>query len=107
MDGGFPIARLLRSRDGGDHWTVVSRSFTAGQGSSYASLAVDAADPDTLYVAASPLQISHDGGATFQALYTPFDPGKTAAGPLWTDRAHPGFLYADALDGGLFVGRFE
>jgi hypothetical protein len=28
-------------------------------------------------------------------------------GPLWTDRGRPGFLYADAIDGGLFVGRFE
>ncbi|HEY3570901.1 MAG TPA: YCF48-related protein [Thermoanaerobaculia bacterium] len=107
VDRGFPIARLLRSRDGGDHWTVVSRGFTANQNSSYASLVVDAADPDTLYVAASPLQISHDGGATFRALSTPFDLGKKAAGPLWTDRLHPGLLYAaDILDGGLFVRRF-
>jgi photosystem II stability/assembly factor-like uncharacterized protein len=107
VDSGFQTLRLLRSRDGGDHWTVVSRSFTASQNSSYASLVVDAADPDTLYVAANPLQISRDGGATFQALSTPFELGKKAAGPLWTDRAHPRLLYADALDGGLFVGRFE
>ncbi len=96
--------RLLRSRDGGDHWTVVSRS---SRSFAAASLAVDAADPDTLYVAANPLQISHDGGATFQAISTPFELGKTAAGMLWTDRAHPGLVYVNAADGGLFVGRFE
>jgi photosystem II stability/assembly factor-like uncharacterized protein len=107
VDGGFQPHRLLRSLDGGDHWTVVSRSFTADQHGLYAAMAVDAADPDTLYLAAKPLQVSHDGGATFRAVNAPFELGKTAAGPLWTDRARPGLLYADAIDGGLFVGRFQ
>ena len=87
-----PRVLLFYVGDGGDHWTTVSRNLTAGQTGLYASMAVDASDPDTLYVAANPLQISRDGGATFRSRTTPFELGKTAAGPLWTDRARPGLL---------------
>jgi photosystem II stability/assembly factor-like uncharacterized protein len=107
VDNGFQPRRLLRSRDGGDRWTVVSRNFTADQNGSFSAMVVDATDADTLYVAANPLKISRDGGATFRAVNAPFQLGKKAAGPLWTDRNRPGLLFAGAVDGGLFVGRFE
>jgi photosystem II stability/assembly factor-like uncharacterized protein len=97
---------LLRSADGGGSWKVVNRSPSFGL-NFYGDMAVAGADPNTLYVAANPLLISHDGGATFKAVDTPFDVGKLAANQLWTDRNHPGLVYATAVLGGLYVGRFE
>jgi hypothetical protein len=70
-------------------------------------MVVGAADPNTLYIAANPLLISHDGGATFKEVDTPFEIGKRGANRLWTDRNHPGLVYATAALGGLYVGRFE
>jgi len=73
----------------------------------FGSMAVDAADPDTLYIAANPLVVSHDGGASFEAITTPLEAGKLGVVRLWTDLARPGRVYAAAGSGGLFCGRFE
>jgi photosystem II stability/assembly factor-like uncharacterized protein len=97
---------LLRSADGGGSWKAVNRNIPWGE-NPYGSMAVEAADPNTLYIAANPLLISHDGGATFKEVDTPFEIGKRGANRLWTDRNHPGLVYATASLGGLYVGRFE
>jgi photosystem II stability/assembly factor-like uncharacterized protein len=102
MDSGV----LLRSVDGGGSWKVVNRSPPSGS-NFYDEMVVGAADPNTLYIAANPLLISHDGGATFKEVDTPFEIGKRGVNRLWTDRNHPGLVYATAALGGLYVGRFE
>jgi len=99
--------RLLRSVDGGGSWKVVNRSLPANVSYFSGSMVVDAADPDTLYIAANPLVVSHDGGASFAAITTPLEAGKLGVVRLWTDRARPGSVFAAAASGGLFVGRFE
>jgi photosystem II stability/assembly factor-like uncharacterized protein len=99
---------LLRSGDGGESWNVVNPSLPSSVVDQfYGIMVVDATDPDTLYIAANPLLISHDGGATFQSIDSPFEAGKRGADRLWTDRGHPGKIYASAVDGGLYVGQFE
>jgi photosystem II stability/assembly factor-like uncharacterized protein len=93
---------LLRSVDGGGSWEVVNRDLPSLRG----ALVVHAADPNTLYLVADSLQISRDGGATFESVDAPMEPWELTAW-LWTDSAHPGVLYGTASRGGLFVGRFE
>jgi photosystem II stability/assembly factor-like uncharacterized protein len=110
VDDSAPGPRLLRSTDGGDHWQAVNRSLPINLSGFFGSLAVDAADPDKLYVAASPLLISRDGGATFQSITTPFEAGKlgkSGTTRVWTDRTRPGLVYAASSSGGLFEGHFE
>ena len=99
--------RLLRSVDGGGSWQVVNRNLPANVSYFSGSMAVDAADPDTLYIAANPLVVSHDGGASFEAITTPLEAGKLGVVRLWTYLASPGRVYAAAASGGLFVGHFE
>jgi photosystem II stability/assembly factor-like uncharacterized protein len=100
--------RLLRSVDGGDSWKVVNRNLPSNVSYFFgSSMAVDAADSYTLYIAANPLLISRDGGASFKPAGTPFEAGKLGAIRLWTDLTHPGLVYAAAGVGGLFEGRFE
>jgi photosystem II stability/assembly factor-like uncharacterized protein len=97
---------LLRSADGGTSWKAVNRDVPWGI-NLYGDMAVSAADPNILYVADNPLLISRDGGATFQTVATPFQIGKRGAVHLWTDRGHPGLVWAESGLGGLYVGRFE
>jgi photosystem II stability/assembly factor-like uncharacterized protein len=107
VDEPFQGLRLLRSVDGGGSWRVVNRSLPPNVNYFYGSMAVDAADLYTLYIASNPLLISHDGGASFQSINTPFEVGKSGASRLWTDLTHPGRIYAAASSGGLFEGHFE
>jgi photosystem II stability/assembly factor-like uncharacterized protein len=97
---------LLRSADGGTSWQAVDRDVPWGI-NLYGDMAVSAADPNTLYVADNPLLISRDGGATFTPINRPFQIGKRGAAHLWTDRNHPGLIWAESSLGGLYVGRFE
>jgi photosystem II stability/assembly factor-like uncharacterized protein len=101
--------RLLRSADGGDHWTVAG-PLPEGIDTLYSPspMAVDAADPDTVYLGEfSSLQVSHDGGATFTPVDAPYEAEKRGASQLWTDRNRPGRVYARPATGGLFEGDFE
>jgi photosystem II stability/assembly factor-like uncharacterized protein len=110
VDASSSGPRLLRSLDGGDHWQAVNRSLPINLANFFGSLAVDAADPDKLYVAASPLLISRDGGASFQSITTPFEAGKlgkSGTTRVWTDRTRPGLVYAASGSVGLFEGHFE
>ena len=52
--------RLLRSVDGGGSWKVVNRNLPQNAAYFFGFMAVDAADPNTLYLAANPLVVSHD-----------------------------------------------
>ncbi len=97
---------LLRSADGGASWNAVNRDVPWGI-NLYGDMAVSAADPNTLYVADNPLLISRDGGATFTPINRPFQIGKRGASRLWTDRDHPGQIWAESGLGGLYLGRFE
>jgi photosystem II stability/assembly factor-like uncharacterized protein len=100
--------RLLRSADGGDHWNVVNSHLPDGIGNPFAPLAVDGADPDTVYLGGlSSFHVSHDGGATFTPVDAPYEADKRGARRLWTDRNRPGRVYAAPFDGGLFEGHFE
>jgi photosystem II stability/assembly factor-like uncharacterized protein len=104
----LPQARLLRSADGGDHWNVVNSHLLDGIDIPFAPMAVDAADPDTVYLGGlSSFQVSHDGGATFTPVDAPYEAEKRGARRLWTDRYRPGRVYATPGDGGLFEGHFE
>jgi photosystem II stability/assembly factor-like uncharacterized protein len=101
-------ARLLRSVDGGDHWNVVSSHLPDGIANPFAPMAVDAADPDTVYLGGlSSFHVSHDGGITFTPVDAPYEVEKRGARQLWTDRNRPGRVYATPDNGGLFAGNFR
>jgi photosystem II stability/assembly factor-like uncharacterized protein len=103
----FQTGEILRSRDGGESWQVAHQP-SANLGS-FATLAVDATDPDTLYTGSFQAGVlrSRDGGATLKPIGALFDPSRQPIGFLATFRDQPGIVYAAALGGGLFRGRFE
>jgi len=103
----FPTGQILRSRDGGESWRIARRQSPYPD--SYAALAVDATDPDTLYVGTFQQGVlrSQDGGATLKPVGGAFEGSRRAVALLVTDRDQPGIVYAVALNGGLFFGRFE
>ncbi|MFL6234030.1 MAG: WD40/YVTN/BNR-like repeat-containing protein [Thermoanaerobaculia bacterium] len=99
---------LLRSGDGGESWRTVHSRLPYPD--AYGALAVDAADPDTLYAGTVQKGVlrSRNGGVTLRPLGAPFDASKRAAvASLFTDRDHPGVVWAAPFNGGLFWGRFE
>lgn len=98
---------LLRSTDGGASWRTVRGRDPYPD--FYSSLAVDAADPDTLYVGMAQRGVlrSRNGGATLTPIGGAFEGSRRATRLLFTDRNHPGALWAALLNGGLFWGRFE
>jgi photosystem II stability/assembly factor-like uncharacterized protein len=98
--------QILRSRDGGESWQIVHARSPYPD--FYGALAVDATHPNTLYIATFQKGVlrSQDGGTTLKPLGGPFEGSKRATRLLVTARDQPGILYAAALDGGLFFGRF-
>jgi hypothetical protein len=69
-------ARLLRSYDGGRHWTAFPTEWYVGASdkrSSGARIAVDPSDPHVLFVGTrrNGLQLSRDGGETWESAMTP------------------------------------
>jgi photosystem II stability/assembly factor-like uncharacterized protein len=99
---------LLRSTDAGESWRTVHAPLRYPY--VFGALAVSAADPETLYVAGNPQQgllRSRNGGVTLTPLGVPFDAAKRAPASLFTDRGHPGVVWAATANGGLFWGRFE
>jgi photosystem II stability/assembly factor-like uncharacterized protein len=103
----FETGRILRSRDGGESWQVAHEPSATL--STFGTLAVDATDPDTLYVGTyqSGILRSRDGGVTLKPIGALFDPTRQPIGFLATFRAQPGILYATVFDGGLYRGQFE
>jgi photosystem II stability/assembly factor-like uncharacterized protein len=99
--------QILRSRDSGITWRVVQAQSPYPD--FYGAMAVDATDPNTLYVASFQKGVlrSQDGGVTLRRLGAPFEDARPALKLLLTDRGHPGVVWAAPLDGGLFWGRFE
>ena len=97
-------ARLLRSLDGGETWKTVNRNLRINDLSS--SMAVDGADPYQLYLGAL-IQVSRDGGRSFERIDALLEASRPAAGRLWTDRTQPGLVFASPSTGGLFVRRFN
>jgi photosystem II stability/assembly factor-like uncharacterized protein len=100
-------SQILRSRDSGTTWQVVQARSPYPD--FYDSLAVDATDPDTLYVGSSQKGVlrSEDGGVTLRRVGGPFGTSKRSTRLLATGRNHPGVVWAAPLNGGLFWGRFE
>ncbi len=98
--------QLLRTGDGGASWQAVHRP--PSDGSLYRALAVDATDPDTLYVGTYQQGVlrSRDDGVTLKPIGALFDPPRQPIEFLATFRGQPGILYAGASFGGLFAGRF-
>lgn len=104
------VFRLLRSEDGGKRWKVVRPDLPPGIDVMYGSMAVDAADPYSLYIGgANGLFVSHDGGATLERIDEPLEASKRDTGRVWTDRTRPGLVYAGPFygGGGLFVRRID
>jgi photosystem II stability/assembly factor-like uncharacterized protein len=99
--------QILRSRDGGDSWQIVHQHPPSPD--FYTALAVDATDPDTLYVGTGQQGVlrSRDGGVTLTPIGGLFEGSRRVVELLVTDRNQPGILYAAPLNGGLFFGRFE
>jgi len=108
VDGTSQAARLLSSGDGGTSWKVADAHLPADAFILSGALAVDAVNPRKLYLGARDgLLISHDGGRTLELNGAPPEIGKQSVLQVWTDRAHPGLVYAGAGYGGLYVRRFE
>ncbi|HSS76528.1 MAG TPA: hypothetical protein VLV54_07245 [Thermoanaerobaculia bacterium] len=96
-DPGGPIKR---SQDGGLTWQKMHDQLSSDE--PFSSLAIDAQDPNTIYLA-TPRRIlrSRDGGQTLEVL----DPDFSAS--LTTDRARPGLLFAGTFQAGLFELQVE
>jgi photosystem II stability/assembly factor-like uncharacterized protein len=103
----FNTGQILRSRDGGESWQVAHQP-SANLGT-FEALAVDATDPDTLYVGSFQAGVlrSRDGGATLKPIGALVDPSRRPVGFLATFRNQPGILYATSFNGGLYAGQFE
>ena len=104
----YPGIHILRSRDGGSHWSDVSQGLPKSGGTVIERFAFDAADPKTIYAATSSMDVldfvsgtaaygvfkSTDGGDTWAAANTGLESleveGLAAA---------PGILYAGTMDG--------
>jgi photosystem II stability/assembly factor-like uncharacterized protein len=93
---------VLRSTDGGRHWTVAG-SIGSDQG--LRGLAVDAGTSQILLAAAGERGVlrSSDGGRA----WTPLDAGlasfgRTCIARVWTDPREPGHAWAAACAGGVF-----
>lgn len=78
--------RLFRSEDGGLTW-----SGGAELSGGFSRIAVDPADPQTVYVTANKLFVSHDGGETATGLAAPFEDTVPLAAAI--SPADPGTLY--------------
>ena len=101
------LKTLYRSADAGESWHLVHAPLPSDSDLS-GGLAVDAADPNTVYVGTlQGVLVSQDGGRTLEPAGTPFEAGKQAASRLWTVPTRPGRVYAAAKEGGLFAGQFE
>jgi photosystem II stability/assembly factor-like uncharacterized protein len=99
--------QILRSQDSGESWQVVHARSPYPD--FYGALAVDATDPNTIYIATFQQGVlrSQDGGATLKPIGGLFEGSQRAVTLLVTDRNQPGILYAALFNGGLFFGRFE
>lgn len=99
--------KLLRSRDGGESWRTVHSRLPYPD--AYTSLAVNAADPDTLYVGTAQKGVlrSRNGGVTLKPLGALVAVSRRQVRSLLTDHNQPGIVWAVLLNGGLFAGRFE
>lgn len=101
------LTGLHRSADAGDSWQLVHGPVSQDLRLADA-MVVDTADADTLYISTyQGTLVSRDGGKTLALSGAPFESGKQAASRMWTVRTRPGRVYAAAVDGGLFEGRFE
>ncbi len=97
-------AEVYRSDDRGDHWRKTSASDEYMQGLSatygwvFGQIRVDPTDEDTIYVMGLGLNVSHDGGATFEELEGMH--GDHHA--LWIDPENPLYL-VNGNDGGVDI----
>lgn len=85
--------RIFRTVDGGEHWTDLNLP-----GSPFIwDILVDPDDPETVFVAAGDLQVSRDGGATWQTV--PVWNAPTVIQTLAADPRNPDVLYAGGMEG--------
>lgn len=95
---------LLRSDDGGRRWrTVNSDQQTADRPFYYSLIQVDPARPDRVYNVATRLNVSNNGGATFQRLGRSNDLHSDYHA-LWINPRDPELLVA-GNDGGVGISR--
>jgi photosystem II stability/assembly factor-like uncharacterized protein len=97
---------LYRSEDGGLTWSA--GTLSVGENSALqASLAIDPADPRTVYASGETVQVSHDGGATAAELTRPPSRGpfRSYFSPLAVSPAAPATLYAAVFEEGVAVSR--
>ncbi len=95
---------LLRSTDGGRRWrSVNSTPGIASRPFYYADLRVDPLDPDRVYNLHGVVDVSNDGGRTFETL-VPFSPVHPDHHALWID-PEDGRTLIDGNDGGVAISR--
>jgi photosystem II stability/assembly factor-like uncharacterized protein len=98
-------SQLLRSDDGGDSWTVVNRGeAVSDRPFYYHDLAVDPERPDRLYYIHGTLEVSTDGGRTFEGAATWGGGVHVDHHALWIDPENPDFV-VDGNDGGVYISR--
>lgn len=106
--------KLYRSSDGGDSWSLVAESITAGisvedpdpdiAGPAMIALVVDPRDTAKLYAGFSRggVMISVDGGISWADASSGMNP-ETSVSDLVVDQANPDVLYAATPDSGVYV----
>jgi photosystem II stability/assembly factor-like uncharacterized protein len=95
---------LLRSDDGGYRWTTVNKELNvSGRPFYYADIRVDPKNPDRLYRLGTFVDVSIDGGKSFQPLIglKHLHPDNHA---LWIDPNDPNYMI-NGNDGGIGISR--
>ncbi len=73
----FPGGRILRSSDGGLHWSEVGEGFPSGAPTSVHDFAFDPVDPNVVYVSTSSHETHGERTATTIGIYKSTDSGLT------------------------------
>ena len=98
-------SQLLRSEDGGESWRVVNdEPGVATRPFYYGRIMVDPANPDRIYNIHGTLQVSADGGRTFEGAATWGGGVHVDHHALWIDPANPDVV-VDGNDGGVYISR--
>ncbi len=97
--------RLMRSDDGGESWRVVNDSEgVAERPFYYGDIMVDPRDPERVYNIHGTLEVSTDGGRTFEGAATWGGGVHVDHHALWIDPEDPDFV-VNGNDGGVYISR--
>ncbi len=99
---------LYKSKDGGDHWTKVNeRSGIGNRPFYYSDLFVDPQNENRLYTVFTYVNVSEDGGKSFQELMSAYNAnnGVHPDHHAWWIHPNDGSFMIDGNDGGLNITR--